>query len=73
MDPKEKAAAKTLEANRNLNTEFYGGDPLTADWPEPGSLEEAESANMKIDSVFNHNDDEFYLNSNNSAIARGNG
>ncbi|WP_134701575.1 hypothetical protein [Ammoniphilus sp. YIM 78166] len=72
MDAKERTAAETLEANRNINKEFYGQDPLTAEWPEKGSAQEAESANMKIDNIFNHNDDEFDLNSNDSVITRGN-
>ena len=73
MDPKERSAAEALEANQNLNKDFYGEDALTASWPENGSLDEAESGNMKIDNVFNHDDDEFDLNSNNSVISRGNG
>jgi hypothetical protein len=72
MDPKEKSVAETLEANRNLNKEFYGEDPLTAEWPEKGSLNEAEAANMKIDNVFNHDDNGFDLSSDDSIVVRGN-
>ncbi len=72
MEDKERTAAETLEANRNINQEFYGQDPLTAEWPEKGSPNEAESANMKIDNAFNHNDNEFDISSNDSVIARGN-